>query len=126
MAGPEDLHRRLETYERAYRALAQRLAQVGYIWQGTVVWQRLTCGKSACACHTDPQHRHGPYAYWSTKAQGRTVSRLLSAEEADLYVEWVRNRRELEEIRRKMLALSKKVAPLMLRQRRSQAGLKPK
>ena len=50
---------------------------------------------------------------------GRTVSRLLSAAEADLYEGWILNRRALKDTQRRMLALSKKVAPLLLRKAKS-------
>lgn len=99
------------------------MAEIGYLSNGTVVRQMLTCGKTTCACHQDAGRRHGPYAYWSTKVQGRTVSRLLSAPEADLCAAWIRNRRVLEQTQRRMLALSKKVAPLILKQRQQQQQL---
>ncbi len=54
-----------------------------------------------------------------TKVKARTVSRLLRSEEANLYEEWIRNRRMLEDTKRRMLSLSKKVAPLLLRNRKS-------
>jgi hypothetical protein len=66
----------------------------------------------------DPARRHGPYVYWSTKVRGRTVNRLLTPEEASLYSEWIENRRNLEQVRQELLKLSRKVAPLLLRQRR--------
>jgi hypothetical protein len=119
MTPAEFLARRLEAHEESYRALAVQLSQVGYLWHGTVVRQTLTCGKSTCACHRDPRRRHGPYAYWSTKVKGRTVSRLLNPEEAVLYEEWIQNRRRIETIQRKMLGLSRRVAPLLLKQRKS-------
>jgi hypothetical protein len=115
--------KRLEAHERAYRALATDLAHTGFLYQGTVLRQRLTCGRDACACHTNPRRRHGPYPYWSSKAKGRTVSRLLTAEEADLYEEWMLNRRALQATLRKMYALSKKVAPIALKIRKAQPTL---
>ncbi len=51
--------------------------------------------------------------------EGRTVSRKLSAEEADIYEEWVQNRRRMQNIIRQMVALSEKVRPLLLKQRHS-------
>lgn len=119
MAKRKTLEERLKEYERQYRELARKLAQTGYLWKGSIVRQMLTCGKESCACHHDESRRHGPYAYWTTKVQGRTVSRLLPPAEADLYEEWIRNRRALEKIERQMVALSKKVAPLILRKRES-------
>lgn len=115
----KSIEERLRDYEHQYRDLVATLAELGYVWNGSVVRQMLTCGKKNCACHRDPQHRHGPYAYWSTKLKGRTVSRLLSPTEADLYEGWIGNRKLLKETQRRMLALSKKVAPLMLRKAKS-------
>ena len=119
MAKRKSIEERLRDYEHQYRELAVTLAAAGYVWKGTVVRQMLTCGKKRCACHQDERRRHGPYAYWSTKVKGRTVSRLLNPAEANLYEEWIRNRRMLEKIQRRMLALSKKVALLMLRRQKS-------
>jgi hypothetical protein len=112
-------HERLKAYERLYRELTSRLAQVGFIWPGTVVRQRLTCGKAGCACGRDERSRHGPYYYWTTKVKGRTVSQLLEDDQGELYIEWIQNRRAVERTLRKMRALSKKAAPVVLRQRRS-------
>lgn len=108
------LNAQLRRYEERYRQLAEKLAETGYLYDGTVGRQSLTCGKPNCACATDPARRHGPYAYWTSKLKGRTVSRRLSAEEADLLEEWVKNRRQLERIRDEMIGLSKKVAPIVL------------
>jgi len=113
---------RLEAMERRYRELAEQLADIGFMHEGSVVRQRLTCGKSSCACHTDPELRHGPYFYWTAKVKGRTKSRLLSKEEADLYQEWIRNRRRFRETQRKMLALGKKAAPAALKVRELESG----
>ena len=115
----QEIKRRLQAQKREYRALAAELSDVGFIWTGTVQRRTLTCGKSQCACHQDPQRRHGPYAYWTTKVGSRTVSRLLTNVEADLYEEWVENRRRLEATQKKMLAASKKAAPAFLSLRKS-------
>ena len=121
MAVRRSAEQRLRDYAQAYRRLAAQLAETGYLWPGSISEQRLTCGKPSCACHQDPARRHGPYVYWSTKVKGRTVNRLLAPEEAGLYLEWIENRRNLEQLQRRMLKLSRKVAPLLLRQRRMRA-----
>lgn len=118
----DDWKRRLSEYQRAYRELAGKLAELGFMHEGTVVRQRLTCGKSSCVCHSDPERRHGPYFYWTAKVKGRTVSRLLAKEEADLYQEWIRNRRRFRQILRKMLALAKKALPVALKIRSAGSG----
>ena len=116
IATQSDRHeRQLRAYEDTYRKLAAQLAEVGFIWPGTVVRQRLTCGKSRCACHDDEQRRHGPYVYWTTKVKGRTVSRRLGPKEAELITQWIQNRRQLDQTQRRMRAVSEKVAALLLR-----------
>ena len=122
MSRTEQWKRRLTAYQRSYRELAGKLSELGFMHEGTVVRQRLTCGKSSCVCHTDPDRRHGPYFYWTAKVKGRTVSRLLSKEEVDLYEEWIRNRRRFRDIQRKMLALAKKAAPIAVKIRKAEPG----
>jgi hypothetical protein len=119
-----DRHQRdaqlLERYQTQYRALAAQLAEIGFIWGGSIQRQWLTCGTASCACHRDPRARHGPYLYWTSKQAGRTVSRLLHSPEAELLSEWVANRRRLERIVRQMKGLSQKAVKVVLRLRRVQ------
>ncbi len=58
----------------------------------------LTCGKPNCACHKDSAQRHGPYLYWSTKVEGKTVSKAISGSDAKIVQQWVANRALLESI----------------------------
>jgi hypothetical protein len=119
VATRKTVEQRLRESRRAHRQLAAQLAQTGYLWPGSITEQRLTCGQPRCACHRDPARRHGPYLYWSTKVKGRTVNQLLKPEEAELYGSWIENRRKLEKVQREMVKLSRKAAPLLLRQLRS-------
>ena len=121
MARLDELKRRLAAYEERHRELAERLSLLGFMYEGSVVRQWLTCGKDSCVCHRDPSRKHGPYVYWTSKVKGRTVSRLLFPEEVGLYEEWIRNRKTFREIQRRMLALAKKAAPVAVRVRTSTA-----
>jgi hypothetical protein len=105
----------LQRYQAQYRALTVQLADIGFIWSGSIQSQWLTCGTASCACHRDPQARHGPYLYWTSKEAGRTVSRLLHSPEAELLSEWVQNRRQLNRIVREMKRLSQKAVKVVLR-----------
>jgi len=42
-------------------------------------------GKNACACHSDPDKRYGPYFELTYKANGKTVNVKLAPEAAPLY-----------------------------------------
>jgi hypothetical protein len=108
------LRAQLRRYEEKYQELRAQLAETGYLYDGSVGRQWLRCGKENCACASDPARRHGPYAYWTTKKKGRTVSRRLGPQEADLLERWVANRRAMERIKDQMIRLSRKVAPILL------------
>ena len=52
--------------------------------RGSVAVRRVRCHKPGCPCATDPERRHGPYVSLTRAVGGRTRSRLLSPEQADL------------------------------------------
>jgi len=105
---------RLRLYQKQYRKLAKLLSEIGFIWHGNLQRRRLPCSNTKCACKTNPKSKHGPYPYWTTKINQKTVTKLLTAEEADLYEEWIQNRRKLQSILRKMNQISKKAASVIL------------
>jgi len=108
MAPARNLTGRMQAYQDKHRKLSAKLSEIGFIWPGNIQRRYLTCGKPYCACKKDPEARHGPYAYWTSKEAKKTVSRLLSPQEADLMEEWIENRRKLEKIILQMKKLSQK------------------
>jgi hypothetical protein len=105
---------RLSAYERRYRALAEQLADIGYIASGSVASRYNKCGKSNCACHDEPPKLHGPYWQWTAKIDGKTVNRRLSEREAHLYNEWIANDRHVRTLLSQMRAVAAKAAELIL------------
>ena len=99
------LERRLTTCRARYAAAKAALAGVGFTCEGSLVERYTSCHNPNCRC-ADPNQRHGPYYQLSWKEAGKTVSRLLSAEEAALYREWIDNRRRLESVLEEMRDLS--------------------
>ena len=110
---------RLETYERRYQALTAKLTEVGFISPGSLVIRETSCGKQGCRCQADPPRRHGPYHQWSRAVAGKTVSRRLTEPEADLYRQWIANRRHLEQIVTEMQKISAAAGEILLRQHAS-------
>jgi len=106
----------LQHYEHTYRALAAELATVGFISQGSIVHRYTSCGNPGCRCQGDPPQRHGPYYQWSRAVAGKTVSRRLNQNEAELYQSWITNRRHLEQIVAQMEQISADAGELLLRQ----------
>ena len=111
---------RLAAYERHYRELAQRLATIGYIAQGSITHRQNRCGKANCRCHADPPRLHGPYYQWTAKVDGKTVTRRLSPTEASLYQEWIDNDRELRSMIAQMREVAAKATELLLKDAKDQ------
>jgi hypothetical protein len=64
--------------------IAAQLAAAGFALPGTLTIRAYACGKQNCRCHADPPRLHGPYAEWTRKIGGKTVTRRLTeAELAD-------------------------------------------
>jgi hypothetical protein len=64
--------------------IAAQLAAAGFALPGTLTVRAYACGKPNCRCRADPPRLHGPYAEWTRKIDGKTVTRRLTpAELAD-------------------------------------------
>jgi hypothetical protein len=98
------------TSERRRRELIAQIAQIGFILPGSVNDVMNRCGKLRCACHADPPRLHGPYTTWTRKIAGKTVTRRLSAEQADRYQPWFENNRRLRKLISELEALSLQAA----------------
>jgi hypothetical protein len=72
--------------QRAARdRIAAELAQAGFALPGTLIVRSYACGKPACRCRADPPRLHGPYAEWTRKIGGKTVTRRLTPAELAEY-----------------------------------------
>ena len=105
--------RKLAVLERRLDRLKEELAQIGFLMPGSVVRRFMPCGKPGCRCGADPPVLHGPYWQWSTKVQGKTVTRRLTEHQAAVYAQLVANRRRLEAIVAQMEELSASAAQLL-------------
>lgn len=104
---------RLRSYSLKHRKLADSLSAIGFTWPGTIEARKLKCGKTQCSCQIDPEAKHGPYYYWTTKIKNKTVSKMLSADEEKTLRVWIQNRKKLETILKEMKSLSKKTASIL-------------
>jgi hypothetical protein len=58
--------------------IAAELAATGFALPGTLTVRAYRCGKPRCRCQSDPRALHGPYAEWTRKIDGKTVTRRLT------------------------------------------------
>jgi alkanesulfonate monooxygenase SsuD/methylene tetrahydromethanopterin reductase-like flavin-dependent oxidoreductase (luciferase family) len=106
---------RLENHERRYRELAAQLADIGLISSGTITRRYTRCTTPGCKCRAEPPQPHGPYWQWTRKVDGKTVTRRLTAAEADLYREWIANDRRMRRLIDQMRTIAGKAAELRLK-----------
>ena len=106
----------LERVRADYEAAKARLAQIGFTCEGSLIERYTSCKNPNCRC-ADPDQRHGPYWQISWKQNGKTISKILPAEDAALYQEWIANRRALEQILNEMRDLSRDAAKQLLADR---------
>lgn len=105
---------RLASYERRYRQLAEELAGIGLISSGSVTRRYTRCATPNCRCHGDPPQPHGPYYQWTTKVNGKTVTRRLTADEAHTYQEWIDNDRRMRRLITQMRQVAAKATEIKL------------
>jgi hypothetical protein len=91
---------------RAQQRLARQLSEIGFALPGSLIERHTSCGKAGCRCTADPPELHGPYIQWTRKVDGRTVTKLLSAEQRDRYQPWFDNARRLRELTAELEKLS--------------------
>lgn len=79
------------------RQLSTELANVQPMRRGSLSPRMIKCGKAGCACAQDPKARHGPYFSLTQPVKGKTHSRFVTAEQAELVRRQIRTGREFRE-----------------------------
>jgi hypothetical protein len=92
------------------RQIMGEIAKLGFCLPGSLVTRATRCGTPSCRCHTDPDRLHGPYLSWTRKVDGKTVTRNLSADQAERYRPWFDNARRLRELINELETISARVA----------------
>jgi hypothetical protein len=84
--------------ERRRREITAEIAKIGFCLPGSLVTRTSRCGTKSCRCHVDPERMHGPYLSWTRKVGGKTVTRNLDPEQAEIYKPLFENHRRLREL----------------------------
>ncbi len=84
--------------EQQRRELIAQIAALGHCLPGSITTRQMRCGRARCACKAEPPKLHGPYTYWTRKQQGRTIARLLDAEQIERYQPQIANARRLRQL----------------------------
>jgi hypothetical protein len=73
-----------------------QIIELDYILTGTILKKYGPCGKDGCRCACDEKHWHGPYYIWTRKENGRTVTKSLSASQAQFCNKAISNMQKLK------------------------------
>jgi len=107
------------------RRITKALGALGFVLPGTLAQRRTRCGNPGCKCHADPPQLHGPYWWWTRKVGAKTVTRLLTDEQAADYQDWFDNARRARQLLAELEALSLGVVDTDPRSARRPGGRKP-
>jgi hypothetical protein len=107
------------------RRLRQAIAAIDYVLPGTLSRRVVRCGRTGCRCHADPPELHGPYWWWTRKVNKKTVTRLLTDEQAVDYQEWFQNAHRLRELIAELEALALRAVEADPRSARRPGGRRP-
>ncbi len=81
--------------QAALARIAAGLAAARPALPGTLTVRAYACGKPNCRCHADPPVLHGPYAEWTRKIDGKTVTRRLTSDQLAAWQPLFDNARKL-------------------------------
>jgi hypothetical protein len=100
--------KRNKSIEQRYAVAKKQVLKIGFIAEGSVSKNYVTCGKPTCRCRNDTTYRHGPYFQLTWKRNAKTVSQAIPESLALKYKEWIGNRQKLAKIIRRMYVISQK------------------
>lgn len=92
-----------------------RIVKFDYILAGTIIKKYGPCGKESCRCAHDKENWHGPYYIWTRKENGKTITKSLSATQAQFCRKAISNmgkvKKELEAWKCESLKILEKLSP---------------
>jgi hypothetical protein len=105
---------------------AEIAAAAGPALPGTLTVRAYACGKPNCRCHADPPRLHGPYAEWTRKIGGTTVTRRLTHRELAEYQPLFDNAKKLRTLLSELQDLTLEIVQADSTQERQPAEPEPR
>ena len=96
-----------------------------YFCKGTVLRRMTKCGRSECACGSDPAKRHGPYFELTYKAKGTTVNVRLTSKSAPIYKAATQQYKTVKSLLNRLERLSRSVLARLAKQAESDTNDQP-
>ena len=95
---------------RRHQQIQAELARIGITLPGSLTSRTTRCQRPGCHCHASPPILHGPYPTWTRKAGARSITRTLTAEEAERLRPYFAAHRRLRQLITELEALSIELA----------------
>ena len=86
------------------------LGQIGITLPGSLTSRTTRCQRAGCHCRADPPVLHGPYPTWTRKAGARSITRTLTAGDAERLRPYFAAHRRLRQLITELEAISIELA----------------
>lgn len=91
---------------QAQQRIITELSTIDFALPGSITERMMRCGQRRCRCKDDPPQLHGPYLQWTRKVDGKTLTKMLTAEQLARYQAWLDNARRLHELTTRLETLT--------------------
>ena len=95
---------------RRHQQIQAELARIGITLPGSLTSRTTRCQRPGCHCHATPPVLHGPYPTWTRKAGARSITKTLTAEEAERLRPYFTAHRRLRQLITELEAISIELA----------------
>ena len=95
---------------RRHQQIQAELARIGITLPGSLTSRTTRCQRPGCHCRATPPVLHGPYPTWTRKAGARSITKTLTAEEAERLRPYFTAHRRLRQLITELEAISIELA----------------
>ena len=100
----------MDDLARRHQQIQAELAQIGIALPGSLTDRTTRCQRPGCHCHATPPILHGPYPTWTRKAGSRSITKTLTAEDAERLRPYFAAHRRLRQLITELEAISIELA----------------
>ena len=100
----------MDDLARRHQQIQAELAQIGIALPGSLTSRTTRCQRPGCHCRATPPVLHGPYPTWTRKASARSITKTLTAEDAERLRPYFAAHRRLRQLITELEAISIELA----------------
>jgi len=114
----------MDDLARRHQQIQAELARIGITLPGSLTSRTTRCQRPGCHCRATPPVLHGPYPTWTRKAGTRSITKTLTAEDAERLRPYFAAHRRLRQLITELEAISIELA-IQHTKRREISPIKP-